>query len=90
MSFQTNQYKAITYGEALEQVQTLAGVLQSKGVKKGELGILCFPKFDSISLTPVSNLPHFSPGDTVVIYSPMCPEAAFSMLACARIGELKT
>lgn len=27
-------------------------------------------------------------GDTVVIYMPMVPEAAFSMLACARIGAV--
>ncbi|WP_019986854.1 propionyl-CoA synthetase [Rudanella lutea] len=28
------------------------------------------------------------PGDTVVIYMPMVPEAAFAMLACARIGAI--
>lgn len=43
MSFQTNQYKAITYGEALEQVQTLAGVLLKKGVKKGDVVVIYMP-----------------------------------------------
>ncbi len=28
------------------------------------------------------------PGDTVTIYMPMIPEAAFAMLACARIGAI--
>jgi acetyl-CoA synthetase len=27
-------------------------------------------------------------GDTVVIYMPMCPEAAIAMLACARVGAV--
>jgi acetyl-CoA synthetase len=27
-------------------------------------------------------------GDTVTIYMPMCPEAVFAMLACARIGAI--
>jgi len=27
-------------------------------------------------------------GNTVVIYMPMVPEAAFAMLACARIGAI--
>ena len=27
-------------------------------------------------------------GDTVAIYMPMVPEAAFAMLACARIGAI--
>src|SRR5260221_2380604 len=28
------------------------------------------------------------PGDRVIIYMPMIPEAAFAMLACARIGAV--
>lgn len=28
------------------------------------------------------------PGDSVAIYMPMVPEAAFAMLACARIGAV--
>ncbi|WP_438958650.1 acetate--CoA ligase [Porticoccus sp.] len=51
----------ITYNELSEQVNKLANVLKSRGVKKG---------------------------DRVCIYMPMIPEAAYAMLACARIGAV--
>ncbi|MGO4171614.1 propionyl-CoA synthetase [Bosea sp. TAF32] len=50
-----------TYAQMLEEVATLAAVLQDLGVAKG---------------------------DRVLIYMPMVPEAAFAMLACARIGAV--
>jgi acetyl-CoA synthetase len=31
---------------------------------------------------------HIKKGDTIIIYMPMCPEAAIAMLACARIGAI--
>jgi acetyl-CoA synthetase len=31
---------------------------------------------------------HIEKGDRVIIYMPMCPEAAIAMLACARIGAI--
>jgi acetyl-CoA synthetase len=55
--------KTITYNEAYRQVNKLANVLKSLGVKKG---------------------------DRVAIYLPMIPEAAYAMLACARIGAVHT
>ena len=51
----------ITYRELSEEVNRLANVLRSEGVKKG---------------------------DRVTIYMPMIPEAAYAMLACARIGAV--
>ncbi len=53
--------RKFTYRELRDQVAKFAGVLKSKGIKKG---------------------------DTVIIYMPMVPEAAISMLACARIGAV--
>jgi len=50
-----------TYGQMLDEVATLAAVLQDQGVGKG---------------------------DRVILYMPMVPEAAFAMLACARIGAV--
>ncbi|QEL25621.1 propionyl-CoA synthetase [Bosea sp. F3-2] len=50
-----------TYSQILDEVATLAAVLQDLGVAKG---------------------------DRVIIYMPMVPEAAFAMLACARIGAV--
>ena len=50
-----------TYAQVLDEVATLAAVLQEHGVGKG---------------------------DRVIIYMPMIPEAAFAMLACARIGAV--
>lgn len=51
----------ITYQELSDEVNRLAHVLESRGVKKG---------------------------DRVTIYLPMIPEAAYAMLACARIGAV--
>jgi len=51
----------ITYNELSDQVNRLANVLKSRGVKKG---------------------------DRVCIYMPMIQEAAYAMLACARIGAI--
>jgi acetyl-CoA synthetase len=53
--------RRMTYAELYEQVELLAHVLRSRGVKKG---------------------------DRVTIYLPMIPEAAVSMLACARVGAI--
>ncbi len=53
--------KHITYKELHTQVCTLANVLKSLGIGKG---------------------------DRVVLYMPMIPEAAYAMLACARIGAV--
>ena len=50
-----------TYAQMLDEVSTLAAVLQDQGVGKG---------------------------DRVILYMPMIPEAAFAMLACARIGAV--
>lgn len=50
-----------TYAQLLDEVSTLAAVLQDLGVGKG---------------------------DRVIIYMPMIPEAAFAMLACARLGAV--
>ncbi len=51
----------ITYNQLSQQVNKLANVLKSRGVKKG---------------------------DRVCIYMPMIPEAAYAMLACARLGAI--
>ncbi len=51
--------RTVTYQQAYEEVNKLAGVLKGMGVHKG---------------------------DRISIYMPMIPEAAFAMLACARIG----
>ncbi len=50
-----------TYAQLLDEVSTLAAVLEDLGVGKG---------------------------DRVIVYMPMVPEAAFAMLACARIGAV--
>lgn len=57
----TGTKASFTYAEMLDEVSTLAVVLQDQGVGKG---------------------------DRVIIYMPMIPEAAFAMLACARIGAI--
>ncbi len=57
----TGTKASFTYVEMLDEVSTLAAVLQDQGVGKG---------------------------DRVIIYMPMIPEAAFAMLACARIGAV--
>jgi propionyl-CoA synthetase len=57
----TGTIRKITYAQLQDEVARFAGVLQAKGVTKG---------------------------DTVIIYMPMVPEAAFAMLACARLGAV--
>ncbi|ODT46504.1 MAG: propionyl-CoA synthetase [Methylobacterium sp. SCN 67-24] len=57
----TGTKAAYSYAQMLDEVATLAAVLQEFGVGKG---------------------------DRVIIYMPMIPEAAFAMLACARIGAV--
>ncbi len=50
-----------TFGQLQAEVERMAAILLSLGVKQG---------------------------DRVLVYMPMIPEAAFAMLACARIGAL--
>lgn len=61
VSTEVNQEKSYTYRELHLEVQRVAAMMQSLGVKKG---------------------------DRVIIYMPMVPEAAFAILACARIGAI--
>ena len=61
ISTEVNQEKSYTYRELHTEVQRVASMMQSLGVKKG---------------------------DRVIIYMPMVPEAAFAILACARIGAI--
>jgi propionyl-CoA synthetase len=61
VSTETNQEKIYSFRELHAEVQRMAAILRSLGVKKG---------------------------DRVLVYMPMIPEAAFAMLACARIGAL--
>jgi propionyl-CoA synthetase len=57
----TGTKAVFSYAEMLDEVATLAAVLQDLGIGKG---------------------------DRVILYMPMIPEAAFAMLACARIGAV--
>ena len=50
LPFQTNKYRQVTYGEALEYVQTLAGVLQHKGVQKGDIVVIYMPMIPETAL----------------------------------------
>ncbi len=61
ISTETNTERSYTFAELHAEVQRMAAVLQSLGVKQG---------------------------DRVLIYMPMVAEAAFAMLACARIGAI--
>jgi len=61
ISTETNTERAYSFAELQQEVQRMAAVLQSLGVKQG---------------------------DRVLIYMPMIAEAAFAMLACARIGAI--
>jgi propionyl-CoA synthetase len=61
VSSETGQERTYTFRELHHEVQRMAAVLQSFGVKQG---------------------------DRVLIYMPMIAEAAFAMLACARIGAI--
>ncbi|MDP2016347.1 propionate--CoA ligase [Hydrogenophaga sp.] len=61
VSTETDVERTYSFRELHAEVQRMAAVLLSQGVKKGE---------------------------RVLIYMPMIPEAAFAMLACARIGAI--
>ncbi len=61
VSTETDVERSYSFRELHAEVQRMAAVLLSLGVKKG---------------------------DCVLIYMPMIPEAAFAMLACARIGAI--
>src|SRR5437879_7320578 len=59
ISTEVNETRSFTYRELHAEVNRVAAMMQSLGVKRGE---------------------------RVIIYMPMIPEAAFAMLACARLG----
>jgi propionyl-CoA synthetase len=61
ISTEVNQTRSFTYRELHAEVNRVAAMMQSLGVKRGE---------------------------RVVIYMPMVPEAAFAILACARLGAI--
>ncbi|HEY0940314.1 MAG TPA: propionate--CoA ligase [Steroidobacter sp.] len=61
ISTEVEAKKTYTYRQLHEEVCSVAAMLQSLGVKRG---------------------------DRVIIYMPMIPEAAFAMLACARLGAI--
>ena len=61
VSSETDEERAYSFGELHAEVQCMAAILLSLGVKQG---------------------------DRVLIYMPMIPQAAFAMLACARIGAI--
>jgi propionyl-CoA synthetase len=61
VSTEVEQERIFSFAELHAEVQRMAAILQSMGVR---------------------------PGDRVLVYMPMIPEAAFAMLACARIGAI--
>jgi propionyl-CoA synthetase len=61
VSTEVDQERLFTFAQLHAEVQRMAAVLLSLGVKTG---------------------------DRVLLYMPMIPEAAFAMLACARIGAI--
>jgi propionyl-CoA synthetase len=61
ISTEVDQQKEFTYRQLHAEVNRVAAMMQSLGVKRG---------------------------DRVIIYMPMIPEAAFAILACARIGAI--
>jgi propionyl-CoA synthetase len=61
VSTEVDQERIVSFRELHAEVQRMAAILTSLGVKKG---------------------------DRVLVYMPMIPEAAFAMLACARIGAI--
>ena len=61
ISTEVDRSKAFTYAELHAEVNRVAAMMQSLGVKQGE---------------------------RVIIYMPMIPEAAFAILACARLGAI--
>ena len=61
ISTEVNETRSFTYRELHAEVNRVAAMMQTLGVKRGE---------------------------RVIIYMPMIPEAAFAMLACARLGAI--
>ena len=61
ISTEVEQTRSYTYKQLSDEVNRVASMMRSLGVKQGE---------------------------RVIIYMPMVPEAAFAMLACARIGAI--
>src|SRR3954468_10689209 len=61
ISTEVNQTRSFSYRELHAEVNRVAAMLRSLGVKRGE---------------------------RVIIYMPMIPEAAFAILACARLGAV--
>src|SRR6185295_14960281 len=61
ISTEVDQTRAFSYRELHAEVNRVAAMMQSLGVRRGE---------------------------RVIIYMPMIPEAAFAMLACARLGAI--
>jgi propionyl-CoA synthetase len=61
VSTEVDQERIFSFAELHAEVQRMAAILQSMGVRQG---------------------------DRVLVYMPMIPEAAFAMLACARIGAI--
>jgi propionyl-CoA synthetase len=61
ISTEVNETKSYTYRELHAEVNRVAAMMHSLGVKQG---------------------------DRVIIYMPMVPQAAFAILACARIGAV--
>jgi propionyl-CoA synthetase len=61
ISTEVDRSKTFTYRELHAEVNRVAAMMQSLGVKQGE---------------------------RVIIYMPMIPEAAFAILACARLGAI--
>ncbi len=61
VSSETDEERTYSFRELHAEVQHMAAILNSLGVR---------------------------PGDRVLVYMPMIPEAAFAMLSCARIGAI--
>ena len=61
VSTEVDKEVVYTFGQLQAEVERMAAILKSLGVRKG---------------------------DRVLVYMPMVPEAAFAMLACARLGAL--
>ena len=61
ISTEVDKTRTFTFRELSREVNRVAAMMQSLGVKKGE---------------------------RVIIYMPMIPEAAFAILACARLGAI--
>src|SRR5438105_9743514 len=61
ISTEVDETRSFTFRELAAEVNRVAAMMQSLGVKQGE---------------------------RVIIYMPMIPEAAFAILACARIGAI--